>query len=90
MYYPCIRCGKNYDDECINICDYARSIKILKEVLLENEPCARICKYGYPCRGIGFDCDKDDECINHSLFEINFDRVIDEYNIKIGNKKDLS
>ena len=67
MYYPCMNCRKEYDKKCINSCDYARSVEVLKEVLLINEPCASVCKNGYPCKGVGFDC--DEECENHSLFE---------------------
>ena len=84
MYYPCMNCRKEYDKKCINSCDYARSIEVLKEVLLINEPCASVCKNGYPCKGVGFDC--DEECENHSLFEVDFDKIMKEYDINLNKE----
>lgn len=85
MFNPCIehcykRNGKQYNpDECNTTCEYAKAIEVLKKVLIVNEGCS-CCKHSYYEKGVGVDCDKmDKECKNHSLYEIDFEKVNEEY-----------
>lgn len=89
MMCPCVdycylRFGKQYSKECDSKCDYVRVIKVLKEVLLSVDPCTVTCKKSYYQPGIPWDCDHlDGDCQNHAMYEIDLDKVYNEYNIKI-------
>lgn len=88
MLNPCfdycyVRFGNQYTPECDSKCEFARTVKVLKEVLLFNEGCFATCKNSH-LEKCEWTCDKyDEECKNHSLYQIDFDRVIEDYSIKL-------
>ena len=55
---------------------------ILTNVLLQSDGCFAHCKHTYMCNGYP-DCDKQDICINHSEYEIDWDKVKKDYRIEV-------
>ena len=52
MFYPCyeycyLKLGKQYNNDCIKQCDYAKNINILKKILITNDGCYTHCKHSY-------------------------------------------
>lgn len=58
---------------------------ILKEVLISDNGCMRHCTHSY--WHLGYDCcDKvDHECKDHSMYEIDYEKVIKDYDLKEGD-----
>lgn len=67
-----------------------RAIKvenILKGVLI-SEGCWHSCKHSCYEKGFGYSCDESDDdgrCKNHDMFEIDFQKVINNYDLKEGD-----
>ena len=89
MLIPCkdycyLRFGKQYTEKCDNACDYARVVKVLKEVLTSIDPCTVTCKKSYYQAGVPWDCDHlGKDCQKCSMYEIDWNKVYNEYNIKL-------
>lgn len=86
MFYPCyeycyLRLGKQYNNDCIKQCDYAKTINILKKILITNDGCYTHCKHLYYEKNIGTACDFENKCKNHSMYEIDYDKLNKDYNI---------
>lgn len=91
MFIPCrdycyLRFNKQYTKECNNTCDYARIVKVLKEVLITESCCIDTCKNFISkdlCNQyeIPWQCDNE-ECKNHSLYEIDWNKIYERYDIK--------
>lgn len=86
MESPCLKCfthGITYSAENCKDCEFNVVVKILKEVILQMDHCF-LCKHSTPVRGGFYNCDEEDiSCENHSMFEVDYDKVIKEYNIKL-------
>lgn len=83
---PCIdfcysRYGKQYSSDCDNKCTYAKAIKCLKEVLIVNDGCHSHCKHSYHEKYVGMICDNEEECKNHSMYELDFEKIYSDYEI---------
>lgn len=84
MISPCLKCndrGIKYSEDSCKDCEFNIVIKILKEIVKDLDGCC-VCKYGEIIKGGYLNCDKEDECGKFNMFEINYDKVIKEYNIK--------
>lgn len=81
-------CKYSFDGNCTsknkyNKCEYNLLNKILKEVLIQNDGCRNHCIYSYYVKGIPYDCDNEDDCKNHSMYQIDFEKVIKDYEIEL-------
>lgn len=58
---------------------------ILKEVLISDNGCMRHCKHAYWWKG--YDCcnESGNECKDHSMYEIDYEKVIKDYDLKEGD-----
>lgn len=78
MFVPCVdycfnRLGKQYSPEdCDETCDYAMTVKILKEVLIQDSGCHYCKRYDICTTG---------ECIDFEKYELDLDSIKDEYEI---------
>lgn len=75
-YYPCQTCylrfNKQYSSECDDNCDYAKAIKLLKQVLIKTDKC-------FYCKNYD-GCINQEKCENYNLFELDYEKIEKNHN----------
>ena len=56
-------------------------INILKKILITNDGCYTHCKHSYYEKNIGTVCNFENKCENHSMYEIDYDKLNKDYDI---------
>lgn len=85
-------CKWESDCNCTNskngydTCEYRLLNKTLEKVLIINDGCRAHCKYSYYVPGIPYECDEE-HCKDHSMYYIDWEKVIEDYNIDIEETK---
>lgn len=81
-------CKWEADCNCTSKSDYDKCYyrlleKTLKEVLIESEYCRSSCTHSYYEKGCGYCCDDEENCKNYSMYDIDWNKVIKDYNINM-------